>query len=59
MADQNPNRKLPPNFNQAINGTMDAIHRVLGGNDVENLNDLAIKFNRETESLLSNSPTRK
>ena len=44
-------------FNLAIDGTMDAINRVLSGGDVENLADLRIKFDRETERLLTNTGT--
>ena len=57
MVDQNTNSKLPPMFNLAIDGTMNAIHRVLDGRDVENLTDLRNKFERETEALLTNTPT--
>ena len=56
MADQNKS-KLPPMFNLAIDGTMDAIHRVLSGGNVENLTDLRLKFDRETEILLTNTDT--
>ena len=58
MADQNTG-KLPPMFNLAIDGTMDAIHRVMSGDDVENLTDLRLKFDRETERLLTNTGTQK
>ena len=57
MADQNTNSKLPPMFNLAVDGAMDAIHRVM--KDVENLADLKAKFNRETEELLTNTRTTK
>jgi len=59
MADQNTNSKLPPMFNLAIDGTMDAIHRVLDGRDIENLAELEYKFERETKILLTNTPTPK
>ena len=56
MVDQNTNSKLPPMFNLAIDGTMDAIHRVLDGRNVENLTDLRNKFEAETEKILTNTP---
>ena len=56
MVDQNGNSKLPPMFNLAIDGAMDAVHRVLNNRDVENLTDLRYKFERETDSLLTNTP---
>ena len=56
MVDQNTNSKLPPMFNLAIDGTMDALHRVLDNRDVENLTDLRVKFERETDSILNSTP---
>ena len=56
MVDQNTNSKLPPMFNLAIDGTMDALHRVLDKNDVENLIELREKFEKETDSILNSTP---
>ena len=56
MVDQNTNSKLPPMFNLAIDGTMDALNRVLDNRDVENLTDLRVKFERETDAILNSTP---
>jgi hypothetical protein len=40
--------KLPPNFQESINETMDCVERVLARRDLRRLVDLQIAFDSET-----------
>jgi len=48
MAIKNNTSKLPPNFQESINETMDCVERVLARRDLRRIVDLKIAFDAET-----------